>query len=118
MVAPVEALVEVPESLTDAEAAPLLCAGITTYNALRHSGEMPGDVVAVLGIGGLGHLDLKKVCPPRMTACSVPLQTNGVLARERESDGADRRYLAAVGPLEPMWLECHVWLTHPLPVPP
>ena len=44
--------------------------------------------------------DLKKVCPPRMTACSVPLQTNGVLARERESDGADRRYLAAVGPLK------------------
>src|SRR6516162_8048326 len=37
------------------EAAPLLCAGITTYNALRHSGAMPGDVVAVLGIGGLGH---------------------------------------------------------------
>jgi hypothetical protein len=44
--------------------------------------------------------DLKKVCPPRMTACSVPLQTNGVLARERESDGADRRYLGAVGPLK------------------
>jgi hypothetical protein len=43
--------------------------------------------------------DLKKVCPPRMTACSVPLQTNGVVARERESDGVDRRYLAAVGPL-------------------
>ena len=45
MVAPVEALVAVPESLTDAEAAPLLCAGITTYNALRHSGAMPGDLV-------------------------------------------------------------------------
>ena len=59
MVAPVEALVEVPESLTDAEAAPLLCAGITTYNALRHSGAMPGDVVAVLGIGGLGHLGIQ-----------------------------------------------------------
>src|SRR5215467_3179310 len=59
MVAPVEALVEVPESLTDAEAAPLLCAGITTYNALRHSGAMPGDVVAVLRIGGLGHLGIQ-----------------------------------------------------------
>ena len=44
--------------------------------------------------------DLKKVCPPRMMACSVPVQTNGVLARERESDGADRRYLAAVRPLK------------------
>ena len=59
MVAPVEALVAVPESLTDAEAAPLLCAGITTYNALRHSGAMPGDLVAVLGVGGLGHLGIQ-----------------------------------------------------------
>lgn len=59
MVAPVEALTAVPESLTDAEAAPLLCAGITTYNALRHSGVMPGDLVAVLGIGGLGHLAIQ-----------------------------------------------------------
>jgi D-arabinose 1-dehydrogenase-like Zn-dependent alcohol dehydrogenase len=59
MVAPVEALVAVPETLSDAEAAPLLCAGITTYNALRHSGALPGDLVAVLGIGGLGHLGIQ-----------------------------------------------------------
>jgi D-arabinose 1-dehydrogenase-like Zn-dependent alcohol dehydrogenase len=59
MVAPVEALAAVPESLESAEAAPLLCAGITTYNALRHSGAMPGDVVAVQGIGGLGHLGVQ-----------------------------------------------------------
>ena len=59
MVAPVEALVAVPESLSDAEAAPLLCAGITTYNALRHSGALPGDLVAVQGIGGLGHLGIQ-----------------------------------------------------------
>jgi D-arabinose 1-dehydrogenase-like Zn-dependent alcohol dehydrogenase len=59
MVAPVEALVAIPETLSDAEAAPLLCAGITTYNALRHSGALPGDVVAVLGIGGLGHLGIQ-----------------------------------------------------------
>jgi D-arabinose 1-dehydrogenase-like Zn-dependent alcohol dehydrogenase len=59
MIAPVEALVAVPESLTDAEAAPLLCAGITTYNALRHGGATPGDLVAVLGIGGLGHLGIQ-----------------------------------------------------------
>ena len=59
MVAPGEALVAMPESLRAAEAAPLLCAGITTYNALRHSGAMPGDLVAVQGIGGLGHLGIQ-----------------------------------------------------------
>ena len=59
MVAPVEALVTIPESLSDIEAAPLLCAGITTYNALRHSGATPGDLVAVQGIGGLGHLGIQ-----------------------------------------------------------
>jgi D-arabinose 1-dehydrogenase-like Zn-dependent alcohol dehydrogenase len=59
MVAPVEALVSIPDSLSDVEAAPLLCAGITTYNAWRHSGAMPGDLVAVQGIGGLGHLGIQ-----------------------------------------------------------
>jgi len=59
MVAPVEALTAIPEGLTDVEAAPLLCAGITTYNALRHSGALPGDLVAVQGIGGLGHLGIQ-----------------------------------------------------------
>jgi D-arabinose 1-dehydrogenase-like Zn-dependent alcohol dehydrogenase len=59
MIAPVEALVAMPETLSDAEAAPLLCAGITTYNALRHSGAFPGDLVAVQGIGGLGHLGIQ-----------------------------------------------------------
>jgi D-arabinose 1-dehydrogenase-like Zn-dependent alcohol dehydrogenase len=59
MVASVEALVAIPDGLSDVEAAPLLCAGITTYNALRHSGAMPGDVVAVQGIGGLGHLGIQ-----------------------------------------------------------
>lgn len=59
MVAPIEALVPIPETLSDAEAAPLLCAGITTYNALRHSGAYPGDLVAVQGIGGLGHLGIQ-----------------------------------------------------------
>jgi D-arabinose 1-dehydrogenase-like Zn-dependent alcohol dehydrogenase len=59
MVAPVEAVVPIPEGLSDVEAAPLLDAGITTYNALRHSGAMPGDLVAVQGIGGLGHLGVQ-----------------------------------------------------------
>ncbi len=59
MIAPFEALASIPDELTAAEAAPLLCAGITTYNALRNSGARPGDVVAVLGIGGLGHLGVQ-----------------------------------------------------------
>ncbi len=59
MVAPVEALVAIPDSLKDAEAAPLLCAGVTTYNALRNNGAMPGDLIAVQGIGGLGHLGVQ-----------------------------------------------------------
>jgi D-arabinose 1-dehydrogenase-like Zn-dependent alcohol dehydrogenase len=59
MVAPVQALVAIPDSLSDTDAAPLLCAGITTYNALRHSGALPGDLVAVQGVGGLGHLGIQ-----------------------------------------------------------
>ena len=59
MLAPITALVAVPESLKDTEAAPLLCAGITTFNALRHSGALPSDLVAVQGIGGLGHLGIQ-----------------------------------------------------------
>jgi D-arabinose 1-dehydrogenase-like Zn-dependent alcohol dehydrogenase len=59
MVAPVEALTAIPDGLSDVEAGPLLCAGITTYNALRHSRAMPGDLVAVLGVGGLGHLGIQ-----------------------------------------------------------
>jgi D-arabinose 1-dehydrogenase-like Zn-dependent alcohol dehydrogenase len=56
MLAPIEALAAIPDSLSDVEAAPLLCAGITTFNSLRNSGARPGDTVAILGIGGLGHL--------------------------------------------------------------
>lgn len=59
MVAPFEALVAIPDALKSADAAPLLCAGITTYNALRNSGVRAGDTVAVLGIGGLGHLGVQ-----------------------------------------------------------
>jgi alcohol dehydrogenase/propanol-preferring alcohol dehydrogenase len=53
------ALAAMPDDLADEEAAPLLCAGITTYNALRHSGAHGGDRVAVLGVGGLGHLGVQ-----------------------------------------------------------
>lgn len=59
MLAPVEALAAIPESLGAAEAAPLLCAGVTTFDALRHGGALPGDLVAVQGIGGLGHLGVQ-----------------------------------------------------------
>ena len=59
MVAPVEALAHMPESLDAAEAAPLMCAGITTFNALRRGGALPSDLVAVQGIGGLGHLGIQ-----------------------------------------------------------
>jgi D-arabinose 1-dehydrogenase-like Zn-dependent alcohol dehydrogenase len=59
MLAPVEALAHMPESLDAAEAGPLMCAGITTFNALRHSGAMPSDLVAVQGVGGLGHLGIQ-----------------------------------------------------------
>jgi D-arabinose 1-dehydrogenase-like Zn-dependent alcohol dehydrogenase len=59
MVAPVEALARVPEDLDDVDAAPLLCAGITTFNALRNSNARAGDTVAILGLGGLGHLGVQ-----------------------------------------------------------
>src|SRR5512132_519974 len=59
MVAPADALALIPDDLSAAEAAPLLCAGVTTYNALRESGARPGDLVAILGIGGLGHLGVQ-----------------------------------------------------------
>jgi D-arabinose 1-dehydrogenase-like Zn-dependent alcohol dehydrogenase len=59
MVAPVEALAHMPDTLDPAEGAPLLCAGVTTFNALRHSGAMPSDLVAVQGVGGLGHLGIQ-----------------------------------------------------------
>jgi len=59
MVAPVEGLARMPDSLDAAEAAPLMCAGVTTFNALRHSGVLPSELVAVQGIGGLGHLGIQ-----------------------------------------------------------
>ncbi|HZD65647.1 MAG TPA: alcohol dehydrogenase [Acidimicrobiales bacterium] len=59
MVVPTDALARLPEELSPVEAAPLMCAGITTYNALRHSDARAGDLVAVLGVGGLGHLGIQ-----------------------------------------------------------
>lgn len=59
MTAPAEALARVPDDLSSEDAAPLLCAGITTFNALRNSGAKPGEIVVVQGIGGLGHLAIQ-----------------------------------------------------------
>ena len=59
MIAPDSAVARVPDELSAVEAAPLMCAGVTTFNALRNSGARPGDVVAVLGLGGLGHLGVQ-----------------------------------------------------------
>jgi len=59
MMAPEEALAHIPEDVDAAEAAPLLCAGLTVYNSLRHQGGMGGEVCAVLGLGGLGHLGVQ-----------------------------------------------------------
>ena len=59
MIAPADALAATPAELSPTDIGPLMCAGITTFNSLRHSGAIPGDVVAVLGIGGLGHLGVQ-----------------------------------------------------------
>ncbi len=59
MIAPALALARIPEGMSAAEAAPLMCAGVTTFNSLRNAGARPGDLVAVLGIGGLGHLGVQ-----------------------------------------------------------
>jgi D-arabinose 1-dehydrogenase-like Zn-dependent alcohol dehydrogenase len=59
LVAPTDALAAVPDALADTDAAPLMCAGVTTFNALRESGARAGDLVAVVGLGGLGHLGVQ-----------------------------------------------------------
>ena len=59
VLAPANALALIPEDLSDVDAAPLMCAGVTTYNALRHAGAKAGDLVGILGIGGLGHLGVQ-----------------------------------------------------------
>lgn len=81
MIAPVEALAAIPDALSAVDAAPLLCAGVTTFNALRNSGARPGDVVAVQGVGGLGHLGIQYAA--RMGFHTVAL-----------SRGADKKALA------------------------
>ncbi|HMK20950.1 MAG TPA: alcohol dehydrogenase [Terriglobales bacterium] len=87
MVAPAEALARMPESLDAAEAAPLMCAGTTTFNGLRHSGALPSDLVAVQGVGGLGHLGIQfaKKFGYRVAAISRGVE-NAALAKKLGAD--------------------------------
>jgi len=87
MIAPSTALALLPEELSPVEAAPLLCAGVTTFNSLRNSGARPGDLVAVLGLGGLGHLGIQ-------FAAKMGFQTVAI-ARGKEKEPLARKLGAA-----------------------
>jgi D-arabinose 1-dehydrogenase-like Zn-dependent alcohol dehydrogenase len=87
MIAPTTALASVPDELAAADAAPLMCAGLTTFNALRNSGARPGDLVAVLGVGGLGHLGVQY-------AAKMGFRTVAV-ARGRDKEALARKLGAA-----------------------
>ena len=83
LVVPATALAAIPDELADADAAPLLCAGVTTFNGLRANGVRPGDTVAVLGLGGLGHLGVQYAA--RMGCRTIAIARGaekGELARE------------------------------------
>lgn len=88
MVAPASAVAWMPDDLPPVEAAPLMCAGLTTFNALRNSGARPGDVVAVLGLGGLGHLGVQY-------AAKMGFHTVGI-ARGKDKEPLARQLGAAV----------------------
>src|SRR5262249_1767071 len=83
VVAPASAVARMPADLAPVEAAPLMCAGITTFNALRNSGARPGDVAAVLGLGGLGHLGVQY-------AAKMGFHTVGI-ARGRDKEPLARK---------------------------
>ena len=83
VVAPANAIALIPDELDDVDAAPLLCAGITTFNALRNSGARPGDTVVILGIGGLGHLAVQYAARSGYRTVAVARgQDKGPLARQ------------------------------------
>jgi D-arabinose 1-dehydrogenase-like Zn-dependent alcohol dehydrogenase len=83
MIAPVTALALLPTELSADEAAPLMCAGLTTFNALRNSGARAGDLVAILGIGGLGHLGVQYAAKMGFRTVAIARgQDKGPLARE------------------------------------
>jgi D-arabinose 1-dehydrogenase-like Zn-dependent alcohol dehydrogenase len=83
MIAPASAVARMPADLPPIEAAPLMCAGITTFNALRNSGARPGEVAAVLGLGGLGHLGIQYAAKMGYHAVAIARgQDKGPLARQ------------------------------------
>jgi D-arabinose 1-dehydrogenase-like Zn-dependent alcohol dehydrogenase len=83
MVAPAATLALIPDELSPVEAAPLMCAGITTFNALRNSRARAGDVVAILGIGGLGHLGVQYAAKMGFNTVAIARgQDKGALARQ------------------------------------
>ena len=88
MIASASAIARMPAGLSPVEAAPLMCAGLTTFNALRNSGARPGDVVAVLGVGGLGHLGLQY-------CAKMGFHTVGI-ARGKDKEALARQLGAAV----------------------
>jgi D-arabinose 1-dehydrogenase-like Zn-dependent alcohol dehydrogenase len=88
LIAPASAVARMPAELSPVEAAPLMCAGLTTFNALRNSGARPGDVVAVLGLGGLGHLGVQY-------AAKMGFHTVGI-ARGKDKEPLARKLGAAV----------------------
>jgi D-arabinose 1-dehydrogenase-like Zn-dependent alcohol dehydrogenase len=88
MIAPISALARMPAELPPVEAAPLMCAGLTTFNALRNSGARPGDVVAVLGLGGLGHLGVQYAAKMGFHAVGI--------ARGRDKESLARELGASV----------------------
>jgi D-arabinose 1-dehydrogenase-like Zn-dependent alcohol dehydrogenase len=88
MVAPASAVALIPEDLPFVEAAPLVCAGLTTFNALRNCGARPGDVVAILGLGGLGHLGVQY-------AAKMGFHTVGI-ARGKDKEALARKLGASV----------------------
>ena len=88
MIAPTSAVARMPADLPPADAAPLMCAGLTTFNALRNSGARPGDVVAVLGLGGLGHLGIQYAAKMGFHAVGI--------ARGKDKEPLARRLGASV----------------------
>jgi D-arabinose 1-dehydrogenase-like Zn-dependent alcohol dehydrogenase len=88
LIAPASAVARMPADLPPVDAAPLMCAGLTTFNALRNSGARPGDVVAVLGLGGLGHLAVQY-------AAKMGFHTVGI-ARGKDKEPLARQLGASV----------------------
>ena len=83
VIAPSNALALIPDDLADVDAAPLMCAGVTTFNSLRNSGARLGDTVAILGIGGLGHLGVQFAAKGGFNTIAIARgEDKGVLAKE------------------------------------